>query len=209
MRSGCLTLSVKLTAVESAFLAAVFPFLVFEFAPVFVFLLLPVDVAVQLLDEPPPPAVFESSFVPPVAAGFSFALLAVFEFSFVLPVAVESSFALLVVAESFSAPPAVVEFSFVLLQFSFVLPVAVESSFVPPAVVVSSSVLLVSFALLSALPVFLFVPVVVAFASFVFPAPISLPLLVHESLSPPSVVEVLLCPMMELQGKQIQLVGLP
>merc|ERR1719153_1841652 len=182
MRSGCLTLSVKLTAVESAFLAAVFPFLVFEFAPVFVFLLLPVDVAVQLLDEPPPPAVFESSFVPPVAAGFSFALLAVFEFSSVLPVAVESSFALLVVAESFSAPPAVVELSFVLL---------------------------VSFALLSVLPVFLFVPVVVAFASFVFLTPISLPLLVHESLSPPSVVEVVLCPMMELQGKQIQLVGLP
>merc|ERR1719228_2684262 len=186
MRSGCLTLSVKLTAVESAFLAAVFPFLVFEFAPVFVFLLLPVDVAVQLLDEPPPPAVFESSFVPPVVAGsfsappavveFSFVLL---EFSFVLPVAVESSFSLLVVAESFSAPPAVVELSFVLLEFSFVL------------------------------PVFLFVPVAVAFASFVFPAPISLPLLVHESLSPPSVVEVLLCPMMELQGKQIQLVGLP
>merc|ERR1719228_3235063 len=110
MRSGCLTLSVKLTAVESAFLAAVFPFLVFEFAPVFVFLLLPVDVAVQLLDEPPP-AVFESSFVPPVAAGFSFALLAVFEFSFVLPVAAGSSFALLVVVEFLSAPPAVVEFS--------------------------------------------------------------------------------------------------
>merc|ERR1719228_3008875 len=202
MRSGCLTLSVKLTAVESAFLAAVFPFLVFEFAPVFVFLLLPVDVAVQLLDEPPPPAVFESSFVPPVAAGFSFALLAVFEFSFVLPVAAGSSFAFLVVVEFLSAPPAVVE-------FSSVPPVAVESSFVPPAVVVSSSVLLVSFALLSVLPVFLFVPVVVAFASFVFPAPISLPLLVHESLSPPSVVEVLLCPMMELQGKQILLVGLP
>merc|ERR1719153_1575452 len=37
MRSGCLTLSVKLTAVESAFLAAVFPFLVFEFAPVLYF----------------------------------------------------------------------------------------------------------------------------------------------------------------------------
>merc|ERR1719495_336790 len=112
MRSGCLTLHVTLTAVESTFLAAVFPFLVFEFAPVFVFLLLPVDVAVQLLDEPPPPAVFESSFVPPVAAGFSFALLAVFEFSFVLPVA----------AEFLSAPPAVVE-------FSSVPPVAVESSF--------------------------------------------------------------------------------
>merc|ERR1719228_1857406 len=112
MRSGCLTLSVKLTAVESAFLAAVFPFLVFEFAPVFVFLLLPVDVAVQLLDEPPPPAVFESSFVPPVAAGFSF----------VLPVAAGSSFALLVVVEFLSAPPAVVE-------FSSVPPVAVESSF--------------------------------------------------------------------------------
>merc|ERR1719228_2948835 len=112
MRSGCLTLSVKLTAVESAFLAAVFPFLVFEFAPVFVFLLLPVDVAVQLLDEPPPRAVFESSFVP----------LAVFEFSFVLPVAAGSSFALLVVVEFLSAPPAVVE-------FSSVPPVAVESSF--------------------------------------------------------------------------------
>merc|ERR1719228_87672 len=143
MRSGCLTLSVKLTAVESAFLAAVFPFLVFEFAPVFVFLLLPVDVAVQLLDEPPPPAVFESSFVPPVAAGFSFALLAVFEFLFVLPVAAGSSFALLVVVEFLSAPPAVVEFSFV-----------------PPVAVVSSSVLLVFFALLYVLPVFLFVPVV-------------------------------------------------
>merc|ERR1719228_1587275 len=117
MRSGCLTLHVTLTAVESTFLAAVFPFL-----------LLHVDVAFQPLGEPAPPAVFEFSFVPPVAAGFSFALLAVFEFSFVLLVVVESfsappavvafSFVLLVVVESFSAPPAVVAFSFVLLGIS-------------------------------------------------------------------------------------------
>merc|ERR1719228_505203 len=121
MRSGCLTLSVKLTAVESAFLAAVFPFLVFEFAPVFVFLLLPVDVAVQLLDEPPPPAVFESSFVPPVAAGFSFALLVVVEFLSAPPAVVEFS----------SVPPVAVVSSSVLLVFFALLYVLPVFLFVP------------------------------------------------------------------------------
>merc|ERR1719308_732853 len=135
------------TAVASSFVAA-FPFLAFEFVPVFVFLL-------------PLAAAFEFSSVLPAVVEFSFALLVVASavalvFAFLLlPVDVSSQQLHeplpLVAFESFSVPPAAVEFSSALLAvfgFSFVLLAVVGFSFVLLVVVGFSFAPLAAFSFL-------------------------------------------------------------